>query len=408
MPARKRLDKLTPDQEAMLPTIREEWLGIGLSTDRADRDRALAGVRAAYAAAHLPPPAVVVWLDSPLQGVVGAEYLRQLLERMSKDGSDQVWDQVRDQVGGQVGDQVGDQVWDQVRDQVGGQVGDQVWDQVGDQVWGQVRGQVRDQVWDQVRDQVWDQVRDQVGGQVGDQVGGQVWGQVWDQVYRAVYGQHDAGWLGYYDAFSRFGLSDLTHPLDGLSEVAKSAGWWWPFRGAVLLTERPLRIRRDERNRLHCEDGPAIVYPDGWGVWSWHGTRVPQEAIETPAELVTAKRISDEPNAEVRRALVERIGAERYMALAKAKVVGTDDWGKLWAATAPEPMRVVEVLNSTPEPDGSTKTYWLRVPHTKERAIVDHCLGCGTDLATVPQTPHAAIAWSFSCCTSCYQPVNQT
>src|SRR3990172_6166118 len=74
-----RLDKLTPDQEALLPVIRDEWLAVGLSTERADRARAEAGVRAAYAAAKLPPPAIVVWLESPLPGGVGAEYLPLLL-----------------------------------------------------------------------------------------------------------------------------------------------------------------------------------------------------------------------------------------------------------------------------------------------------------------------------------------
>jgi len=331
-----RLDKLTPDQEALLPVIRDEWLAVGLSTERADRARAEAGVRAAYAAAKLPPPAIVVWLESPLQGVVGAEYLRLLLDRMAMGTGDQV------------------------------------------------------------RDQVW------------DQVGGQVEGQVRDQVGRAIWGQHEAGWLAYYAAIARFGLSDLTHPLDGITEVARSAGWWWSFRDAVLLTERPLRVQRDERNRLHAEDGPAIVYPDGWGVWSWHGVRVPREIIETPADQVTAEGIAGESNVEVRRVLVERIGAERYLALAKAKLVNRDDWGALWAIAAPVPMRIVELINSTPEPDGHSKRYFLRVPETRERRDADACVGCGASLAAVPGTAHQAVAWSYSSCTACYVPVVQT
>jgi len=220
-----------------------------------------------------------------------------------------------------------------------------------------------------------------------------------------VWGQHEAGWLAFYDAFTRFGLGDLTHPLDGITEVARAAGWWWPFRGAVLLTERPLAIHRDERNRLHAEAGPALVYPDGWGIHAWHGVRTEPWVTMTPAEQITAAQVTGERNQEVRRILVERIGAERYMELAGGKVVARDDWGTLWEAKAPLPMRVVEVLNSTPEPDGSTKTYWMRVPHTPERAITDRCVACGTDLAIVPKTPHEAIAWVYSVCDRDYQPV---
>jgi len=139
-------------------------------------------------------------------------------------------------------------------------------------------------------------------------------------------------------------------------------------------------------------------------VWSWHGVRVPRELIETPAHEITAERISGEVNQEVRRVLVERVGAERYMRLAGAKIVARDDWGTLWAATAPVPMRVVQVLNSTPEPDGSSKTYWLRVPETAERRIEDRCVACDRSLALVPKTPHEGIAWAYSVCDEHYQP----
>ena len=106
--------------------------------------------------------------------------------------------------------------------------------------------------------------------------------------------------------------------------------------------------------------------------------------------------------------LVERIGAERYMTLAKAKLVNRDDWGALWAISAPVPMRIVELVNSTPEPDGTAKRYFLRVPETTERRDADACVGCGASLASVLATAHQAVAWSYSCCSACYVPVVQT
>ena len=44
-----------------------------------------------------------------------------------------------------------------------------------------------------------------------------------------------------------------------------------------------------------------------------------------------------------------------------------DDYGKLWRTTLPvdgEPLTVVEVVNATPEPDGTHRRYFLRVPPT--------------------------------------------
>jgi hypothetical protein len=48
-------------------------------------------------------------------------------------------------------------------------------------------------------------------------------------------------------------------------------------------------------------------------------------------------------------------------------------------------MVFVEVLNSTPEPDGSSKSYMLRVPPTV-------------------RTPRAAIAWTFDVPENEYKP----
>jgi hypothetical protein len=50
---------------------------------------------------------------------------------------------------------------------------------------------------------------------------------------------------------------------------------------------------------------------------------------------------------------------------------------------------MVEVVNSTPEPDGTSRTYWLRVP---------------------PQTrtARAGVAWTFGVDAAAYRPQRQT
>ncbi len=374
-----RIERLTPEQEAILPKVRDEWLRIGLSTERADRPAAEAGVAQAYRAAGLEPPRTIIWLDSPYQGALAAAML------------------VRFQpLAEQVGDQVREQVWAQVGDQVGAQVGEQVGEQVGDQVWTQVREQVRERVRERVGDQVWAQVWAQVGDQVGDEARRQVSTSLW--------GQHDAAWLGWNEAFGRLGL-DLSVTA-GLRAVARSAGWWWAFRGVAILTERPLALRRDERGRLHCETGPAIVYPDGWGVWAWHGVRVPREVIEEP---VTIEQIRGERNAEVRRIMIERFGLDRYITDAGLTKVGCDDWGDLYRLD--DDVVVVAVINSTPEPDGTVRTYHLRVPPEFGSADKTVTVPMPPDYRrreTVPRTPHAAVAWTFGLTPDQYLPEMQT
>src|SRR3990167_4504844 len=305
--------ELSATTRAAFPTIRDEWLAVGLSTVPANRAEAERGVRLAYNVAGLEAPSLMIWVDSPIAGCVGAAM--QVGAQVGDQVCDQVWDQVRDQVWVQVGAQVRDQVGDQVGAQVGAQVRDQVWDQVGDQVRTQVRAQVWDQVGDQVGDQVWAQVGAQVGAQVRDQVWDQVRDQVRTQVGRAVYGQHDAGWLSVYSTLARENIAGCER-LVGIMTVARAAGWWWPFERAVILTERPCRLRRDGRGRLHSTDGAAIQYPEGWGVWAWHGIRVNQDVIESDPATWRLDTILGEPNTEIRRVKLERFSGERLRAQA--------------------------------------------------------------------------------------------
>ena len=95
----KRISKLTDAQLAQLPLIRDEWLAVGESTQPADREKAVAAAKVAYAMAGLPEPQTVIWLGSPLAGALG--YI--LLERLkgaSVQASvwDSVWASVRDSV----------------------------------------------------------------------------------------------------------------------------------------------------------------------------------------------------------------------------------------------------------------------------------------------------------------------
>src|SRR6185437_4255412 len=93
--------------------------------------------------------------------------------------------------------------------------------------------------------------------------------------------------------------------------VARSSSWWWPFKGAAILTERPELLQRDPDGRLHCESGPSLRYPDGFSLWSIHGVRVDEQVILTP-QTQTIEQIRNEQNEEIRRIRIERFaGSEK-------------------------------------------------------------------------------------------------
>lgn len=165
---------------------------------------------------------------------------------------------------------------------------------------------------------------------------------------------------------------DLWDRARAYEATMESACWWWPHRRFVMVCERPTVIHRELVNaaqprgwgshRLHCETGPAVAWPDGWGVWAIHGVRVSQQVVEAPHTL-TAAQIRDEPNAEVRRIMLARFGFDRFVQDLGLVPIQADARGSLYRCDLAndEPLMLVRVQNSTTEPDGSRRWYTMRV-----------------------------------------------
>jgi hypothetical protein len=149
--------------------------------------------------------------------------------------------------------------------------------------------------------------------QVGDQVMDLVWG--------FIYGQHDSGWLSFYDFFkSECGLKNKIEVVEGLIEVSKQTGWVLPYKNICFVSERHNTCKLKD-GVLHCEDGPAISYPDKFSVWSMNGVPVTKEIVETPADKLDPRLILTEKNAEVRREIVRKIGIERICQKLETKTI---------------------------------------------------------------------------------------
>jgi hypothetical protein len=127
-------------------------------------------------------------------------------------------------------------------------------------------------------------------------------------------------------------------------------------------------------------------------------------AERMPMRLITREYVLSEQNAEVRAALMRRMGVAEWARVLGVRRVSGDDWGTLYSDDDGM-FRAVAVLNSTPDPDGSRKEYWLRVPGRRDIQPVRLCNVCGRDLARQQiATPKQAIAWTFGLCEYHYEP----
>jgi hypothetical protein len=164
----------------------------------------------------------------------------------------------------------------------------------------------------------------------------------------------------------------------GLFEAFEAGAFiMWVGADTIYVAVIPQKIAFDDRRRLHCADGPAFMWLDDIRDYYWHGVYVPDHVIERPQQISVAA-VDAETNVEVRRVMIERYrfgqdphGAAAYMRDAGGKSLDHDErFGTLWRreVKGDDSIVVLEVINSTREPEGAFKHYWLRVPPTMKTA----------------------------------------
>lgn len=243
------LEKLTPEQEARLPQIRDEWLAIGCSTEPCDFEAAKEAACRAYKEAGLAAPTRFYHARGPLEAAEMAVDLTNTEPLSETDRKDELSQALRGMT----------------------------------------------------------------------------------------FGSHDAAWLSLYSAFAEFGL-EAAKRLEPLMDLAKVCGWWAPYKDFVIFQDRHSVLRRDERHLLHCEDGPAVAYRDGFTLYFWHGVNVPSHWIMEKNALNPAD-ILKETNVEKRRAGCEIIGWGRILEILGATLIDENEnpqIGTLYEADLPD------------------------------------------------------------------------
>jgi hypothetical protein len=143
---------------------------------------------------------------------------------------------------------------------------------------------------------------------------------------------------------------------------------------------------RNEVNNLHADNEPAwrsptrvIWYKDGrkHGIdadihgsihYYYENIRIPpkyHQAISNP-EILSVEEVLKHPNQEVKYVGMKIVGFDRVMTHKNCKIIHTDKSTDQVLfeikGVFDEPIKYVRVWNSTAEPDGSYKPYYLCVP----------------------------------------------
>ncbi|WP_211244187.1 DUF6745 domain-containing protein [Actinospica robiniae] len=371
------LDKIIA---AAAPELLEKWSRISLCVEPVDRAAAEAAVAELYILAGFAPPQHFVWCASPLEGA-------RLITGASAEEAGRFGESLRQELR--------NGPWQRARADVLTQLGAQGWTQA----WRETCGPLMPSATRLV-----ETITTGIGDAAEDEAERS---RMLLALTFADHGQHDASWLPLFEAYRAAVAAEETIAseapaatadavsadaaiLHALAHVAEQLHWWWPFADAAILCERPTTVHLDEQGRAHNGEGAALAYGDGFALYRWHGVTIAEDFAQTLATL-TPQIIQGERNAEVRRIMLEHYGHERYIVDSGAKPMQEDEAGRLWQVfiEGDEPISMVEVVNSTAEPDGTFRTYWLRVPpHMR--------------------TAKAAVAWTFGLTEEEYQPQIQT
>ena len=258
-----KIAKLTAAQESRLVEFREEWLQVGLCCKPADFATGDEIIRGFYARLKKPAP-LILHFSSPAMCELAVNFVFALL----KDG----------------------------------QLSSQLYSQLDSQLDSQLRSQLNSQLDSQL-------------SSLKPYFLNNRWGA-----------QHWCSWEAFYIFWHEIGVKYKAENMALLLEwgrLSNSVGWWAPWDGICFVSDRPRFVSFDNNARLHCENGMAVKYSDGWGVHAWRGVAVPESWIENKGTLTAAMAISWK-NIEQRRSACEILGWSTILRELNAKTIDRD------------------------------------------------------------------------------------
>ncbi len=195
----------------------------------------------------------------------------------------------------------------------------------------------------------------------------------------------DTHWTAFYQFFQEEGMIKSEF-FDRWMQFMRSGMWdGILLKGIAVIYGRPEKIvfepagdrqGEDRVRRLHCLTGPALTWGDKYNLYYIRGVQVHPNYVNKP-QSITAKDIVDQQNVEVRKAMIELVGMERFLKLFNAKLVDqdTDAAGmprQLWKVTVDDETRTILEVECPSKRD----KHYLMMPAD--------CTSCAN-----------AVAWSF-------------
>ncbi len=406
------IEKLTKEQEIQLISFREEWRKHGLSCERIDKETSKNSISELYKLIGKKPP-VFIFCPSLLFAEYQIEYCKNILP-LKKNLK---WD-VEDNLDDNFGKRVMNSSISNLKENLGYNLVDNLEfnlkENLGynlrDNLEFNLKDNLRDNLVENIRDNLGynlrENLRDNLGENLRDNLGDNLVENLEDNlirnlrpkyVYTNLLGSMDAYWISYYQFPEKFlgveySINDKKI-LDIWSNLAKSCSWFWCYENYCFVSDRPEKLSFNTQNRLHCEDGPAVRWIDGWEIYYWNGIEVPKQWI-LDKNSITKETIINEKNAEKRRCIREIIGTKRYANLIDIKEIDKDHVNGQDV-----------ILYRTEKKDDIINEYIYYVNVTCHSTLRQYFLCIPKEAA---KNAWSAVAWTFKMNEKEYKPIIET
>ncbi len=180
---------------------------------------------------------------------------------------------------------------------------------------------------------------------------------------------------------------DVVEQYQTMVDFTRSSHSQYLTNTQCFICDFPEMQSTDNATLCHNETGPAVLWRDGTCEYYWHGMPIPCNVVKDPSSI-TVKQIEKERNAEIRRVMIDQYGIAKYLRECGLIIDKTvDEVGnplRLYCRSddrpnSDEPIVMLEMTNSTKDPDGTVRTYMRRVPPNITSAIEARNWVCGLE-----------------------------
>ncbi len=304
----KKLEKLTPEQEALMPVVRDEWINLSLNSGKAVQEHEIREViDGLYKVSGLPEHPMILIFDSFIGMELGYNRLQAL-------GENSVYNPVRHSVRKPV-DRYAFQSW--------------FFSYYNKSVDKDMLAIAEERMGRPLYNSVFQAVTRPMRNSVKNSVENSHLTFVDDFTGLGSYGR----WFSSFDYFSRIGIINDNDKNFNIYRDMVRAGIWTScyYEHCVLVCRLPTKVSKDEQGRLHSTTGPAVQWRDGSGQYFIHGVNFSQNIEEHISEPKLWKKIVSKElslteilmisNIEQRYVALKLHGAEKLLQDARAQLI---------------------------------------------------------------------------------------